>query len=45
VTFIWYGGLLVALGGTLAIIGRVSSDLRRRRGEAVDEDNAEWEAV
>ena len=31
VTFIWYGGLLVALGGVLAIAGRVQVDLRRRR--------------
>ncbi|MXO84979.1 heme lyase CcmF/NrfE family subunit [Altererythrobacter aurantiacus] len=30
VTFIWYGGILVALGGGLAIAGRVRSDLRRR---------------
>ncbi len=30
VTFIWYGGLLVALGGVLAIIGRLRDDLRRR---------------
>ena len=30
VTFIWYGGLLIALGGLLALIGRVSTDLRRR---------------
>ncbi|WFL77462.1 heme lyase CcmF/NrfE family subunit [Altererythrobacter arenosus] len=30
VTLIWYGGLLVALGGVLAIIGRVTTDLRRR---------------
>ncbi len=30
VTFIWYGGLLVALGGVLAIIGRVRGDLKRR---------------
>ncbi len=30
VTFIWYGGILVALGGVLAIIGRVSGDLKRR---------------
>ena len=30
VTFIWYGGLLIALGGALAIIGRVRQDLRRR---------------
>lgn len=30
VTFIWYGGLLIALGGILAIAGRVRVDLRRR---------------
>jgi cytochrome c-type biogenesis protein CcmF len=30
VTFIWYGGLLVALGGVLAIIGRLADDLKRR---------------
>lgn len=30
VTFIWYGGMLVALGGALALIGRVIDDLRRR---------------
>jgi Cytochrome c biogenesis factor len=31
VTFIWYGGLLVALGGVLAIIGRLQLDLKRRQ--------------
>ncbi|MXO89845.1 heme lyase CcmF/NrfE family subunit [Pontixanthobacter aquaemixtae] len=30
VTFIWYGGILVALGGLLALIGRLKSDLKRR---------------
>jgi cytochrome c-type biogenesis protein CcmF len=30
VTFIWYGGMLIALGGLLALIGRVRGDLRRR---------------
>jgi cytochrome c-type biogenesis protein CcmF len=30
VTWIWYGGLLIALGGALALVGRVASDLRRR---------------
>ncbi|XUU59665.1 heme lyase CcmF/NrfE family subunit [Erythrobacter sp. HA6-11] len=30
VTFIWYGGLLISLGGMLSIIGRLRSDLRRR---------------
>ena len=31
VTFIWYGGLLIAFGGVLSIAGRVQVDLRRRR--------------
>ena len=30
VTFIWYGGMLIALGGALALVGRVIADLRRR---------------
>lgn len=30
VTLIWFGGLLVSLGGILALVGRVRSDLRRR---------------
>ena len=30
VTFIWYGGILIALGGVLALIGRVTGDVRRR---------------
>jgi cytochrome c-type biogenesis protein CcmF len=30
VTFIWYGGILIGLGGILAIAGRVRVDLRRR---------------
>ncbi|MCC6926383.1 heme lyase CcmF/NrfE family subunit [Novosphingobium sp.] len=29
VTLIWLGGMLVALGGFLALLGRVASDLRR----------------
>ncbi|GGB94456.1 cytochrome c-type biogenesis protein CycK [Novosphingobium endophyticum] len=29
VTLIWIGGLLIAFGGVLALIGRVKSDLRR----------------
>lgn len=29
VTLIWYGSLLIAFGGLLALIGRVASDLRR----------------
>ena len=34
VTFIWYGGLLIALGGVLAIIGRLTADLKRRHMRA-----------
>ena len=34
VTFIWYGGLLISLGGVLALIGRVASDLKRRSVKA-----------
>ena len=30
VTCIWLGGLLIALGGLLALVGRVFADLRRR---------------
>ncbi|MBX7495721.1 heme lyase CcmF/NrfE family subunit [Qipengyuania sp. 6B39] len=30
VTLIWFGGLLVAVGGVLALLGRVVADLRRR---------------
>ncbi|RPF72486.1 heme lyase CcmF/NrfE family subunit [Aurantiacibacter spongiae] len=30
VTFIWLGGLLIALGGVLALTGRVAGDIRRR---------------
>ncbi|WP_374282783.1 heme lyase CcmF/NrfE family subunit [Novosphingobium sp.] len=29
VPMIWYGGLLIALGGVLALLGRVASDVRR----------------
>jgi cytochrome c-type biogenesis protein CcmF len=31
VTFIWYGGVLIALGGALALVGRAAGDLRRRQ--------------
>ncbi|MFZ1742494.1 MAG: heme lyase CcmF/NrfE family subunit [Pontixanthobacter sp.] len=34
VTFIWYGGVLVALGGLLALIGRLRTDLKRRFAKA-----------
>jgi cytochrome c-type biogenesis protein CcmF len=30
VTWIWYGGALIALGGLLALVGRVRTDLKRR---------------
>ena len=30
VTLIWYGGVLVAIGGVLSLLGRVSADLKRR---------------
>ena len=30
VIWIWYGGLLIALGGALALIGRVETDVKRR---------------
>ena len=30
VTWIWYGGMVIAFGGLLALIGRVSGDVRRR---------------
>ncbi len=31
VPLIWLGGILVALGGVLALIGRTASDVRRHR--------------
>jgi cytochrome c-type biogenesis protein CcmF len=34
VTLIWYGGLLVALGGVLALLGRLMEDLKRRHVRA-----------
>ncbi|WP_427965133.1 heme lyase CcmF/NrfE family subunit [Altererythrobacter sp.] len=49
VTFIWYGGLLVGLGGVLAIIGRLMADLRRReiirRGDERRADRETLEAA
>ena len=38
VPMIWYGGILVALGGLLALLGRVASDVRRlvARGRIAD---------
>ncbi len=46
VTFIWYGGLLIALGGVLAIAGRVRVDVRRRKATAKgDQRRADIEAL
>ncbi|MBA3862691.1 MAG: heme lyase NrfEFG subunit NrfE [Erythrobacter sp.] len=46
VTFIWYGGLLIALGGVLAIIGRVRVDMKRRKAVSLgDERRADLEAL
>ncbi len=48
VTFIWYGGMLVALGGVLALIGRLLADLKRRsvrrRGASRRAEMAEFAA-
>ncbi|MFY8047859.1 MAG: heme lyase CcmF/NrfE family subunit [Erythrobacter sp.] len=46
VTFIWYGGLLIALGGVLAIAGRVKVDVKRRKATAMgDARRADLEAL
>lgn len=46
VTFIWYGGLLIGLGGLLAIAGRVQVDVKRRRAAAIGDDRrADIEAL
>jgi len=42
VTFIWYGGLLIALGGVLSIIGRLRVDLKHRKAER---EQAEFKAI
>lgn len=34
VTWIWYGGGLIAFGGLLALIGRLRGDLKRRSAQA-----------
>jgi len=44
VTFIWYGGVLIALGGVLALIGRVAGDLRRRAAVRLIEERRADEA-
>ncbi len=45
VTWIWYGGVLIALGGALALVGRVASDLKRRRLLAEGEADAVEDAA
>ncbi len=46
VTFIWYGGLLIALGGVLAIAGRVRVDVKRRKAVKLgDARRADLEAL
>jgi cytochrome c-type biogenesis protein CcmF len=40
VTFIWYGGLLIALGGLISILGRLNVDLRRRHSQQRRKDTA-----
>ncbi len=42
VTLIWLGGALIALGGALALLGRLWRDWRRGRGETVVDPAAEW---
>ncbi len=41
VTFIWYGGLLVAFGGILSIAGRVRVDLKRRKAVEMGKERRE----
>ncbi|MBY8334875.1 heme lyase CcmF/NrfE family subunit [Qipengyuania pacifica] len=46
VPLIWYGGLLVGLGGVLALIGRVITDIRNRRlAVRIAERRADREAL
>lgn len=45
VTLIWYGGILIALGGLLALIGRVLTDLRRRENLRREREQREEEAA
>ncbi|MDN3645703.1 heme lyase CcmF/NrfE family subunit [Pontixanthobacter aestiaquae] len=45
VTFIWYGGILIALGGLLALIGRLRTDLKRRYVKSRQADRAKEAAA
>jgi len=44
VTFIWYGGLLIAFGGVLSLVGRLQVDLRQRKASRTRTERAEEEA-
>ncbi|MFB0613396.1 heme lyase CcmF/NrfE family subunit [Aurantiacibacter poecillastricola] len=44
VTWIWYGGLLIALGGAMALVGRVVGDVRRRSTARREEERRAEEA-
>ncbi len=45
VTLIWYGGVLIALGGLLALLGHLRSGVRRARiGEAIAQRRADRES-
>ncbi|MEO0591342.1 MAG: heme lyase CcmF/NrfE family subunit [Pseudomonadota bacterium] len=45
VTFIWYGGLLIAFGGILSIVGRLQVDLKRRSAVHKGAERREEEAA
>jgi len=45
VTFIWYGGLLIALGGVVSIAGRVRVDLKQRKAARIRGERREDEAA
>ena len=45
VTFIWYGGMLIALGGLLALVGRVFTDVKRRTVKTRAEERREEAAA
>jgi cytochrome c-type biogenesis protein CcmF len=46
VTFIWYGGLLISLGGTLSIVGRLRVDLKQRKAaKRAKEEKADLAAL
>ncbi len=44
VTFIWYGGLIIVLGGIISIVGRMQVDLKRRRFAAKAKQRRDEEA-